>query len=224
METIVISIGGSVLLSSEANHSFFTNLVDLLTKLSKRYKLYVVVGGGKTAREYISIGRSLQLTEESLDTIGIAITRVNASLLSSLIKDANTDIPTTTDEAKEIDASIVIMGGTTPGHSTDMVGAELAKKVHAHRFVIATNVNGVYNKDPNKFADAVHLPEISIDELLDTYGTTWTAAGSNVVIDGPALQIMKQTKIPTAVVNGKRLDQLERAITGQSFEGTEITI
>ncbi len=224
METIVISIGGSVLLSSEANHSFFTKLVNLLMKLSKRYKLYLVVGGGKTARDYISIGRSLQLTEESLDTIGIAITRVNASLLTSLIKDANTDIPTTTNEAKAMDAPIVIMGGTTPGHSTDMVGAELAEKVQANRFVIATNVNGVYDKDPNKFADAVHLTEISIDELLKTHGTTWTAAGSNVVVDGPALQIMKQAKIPTAVVNGKRLDQLERAITGQPFNGTKITV
>lgn len=224
METIVISIGGSVLLSPETNNAFFTKFVNLLTKLRKQYKLYLVVGGGKTAREYISIGRSLQLNEESLDRIGIAITRVNASLLASLIKDANTDIPTTTDDAKTIDNPIIIMGGTTPGHSTDMVGAELAEKVHAHRFVIATNVDGVYDKDPNKYTDANQLPEISIDALVETYGTAWTVAGSNIVIDGPALQIIKQAKIPTVVVNGKRLDQLERAITGKPFDGTNITV
>ena len=43
-----------------------------------------------------------------------------------------------------------------------------------------------------------------------------------MVIDGPALRIIKRAKMPTCVVNGKRLDQLEKAITGQSFDGTKI--
>ncbi len=43
-----------------------------------------------------------------------------------------------------------------------------------------------------------------------------------MVIDGPALGIIKQGKIPTYVLNGKNLDELEKAITNQKFNGTKI--
>ena len=224
MKTIVLSIGGSVVLSEDADCSFFQQLVELLNKLSKQYKIYMIVGGGKTARAYIKLGRKLDLSEDQLDELGIEITRVNATLLTNIIKISNKKIPVTTAEAKNIGAPIVIMGGTTPGHSTDMVGAELAEMVHADTFIIATNVDGIYDKDPNKHEDAIQLKEVTIDELLKTYGTEWNSAGSNVVVDGPALQIIKRAKIPTFVVNGGSLDQLEKVITNQSFNGTKITM
>jgi uridylate kinase len=224
METIVISLGGSVIFSDEANADFLHQLATLLKKLSKTYKLFIIVGGGPTARCYIEKGRTLAFNEEILDEIGIAITRVNAKLLTQLVGIANTSIPSTTDTAKHIDKPIVIMGGTTPGHSTDMVGVELAEKTHANRYIIATNVDGIYDKDPNKHSDAQQLTEVSIDKLIETYGTQWDTAGKNVVIDGPALQIIKQVRIPTFVVNGKRLDQLEKAITQQPFDGTTINV
>lgn len=223
MEAIVLSLGGSVLLSEDADISFFHKLAHLLKKLSKHYKIYIVVGGGKTARTYIKIGRKLNLDEVALDELGIAITRMNAKLLATIIEVSNKDVPCTTDEAKSRSESIVVMGGTIPGHSTDLVGAELAEKTKAARFIIATNVDGVYDKDPNKYLDAVQLKEISIGELIKQYGTNWDAAGSNVVIDGPALEIIYRVKLPTFVVNGKRLDQLEKAMTNQSFDGTVIT-
>jgi uridylate kinase len=43
-------------------------------------------------------------------------------------------------------------------------------------------------------------------------------------MDEPALEIIKRAKIPTYIVNGKRLDQLEKALTGQSFDGTKILV
>ena len=116
------------------------------------------------------------------------------------------------------------MGGTTPGHSTDMVGAELAEKVNADLFIIATNVDGVFDKDPNKYSDAKQLKEVAIDQLIKQFGIDWDSAGKNTAIDGPALGIIKKAKIPTVVVNGKRLDQLEKAITCQSFDGTKIRV
>jgi uridylate kinase len=224
METIVISIGGSVILSEEANVSFFKKFTNLLKNLSKQYKIYIIVGGGKTSREYIKLGRMLNLDEKILDELGIEITRVNAKLLTSIIDISNKKIPFTTDEAKKIDNQIVIMGGTTPGHSTDMVGAELAEKVKANRFIIATNVDGIYDKDPNKYSDAKQLKEVSIEKLIREHGTDWSVAGKNVVIDGPALKLIHKVKISTFVVNGKRLDQLEKAINNQSFDGTKINI
>lgn len=223
MESIVISLGGSVVLSEDIDISFFKKLTTLLKKFTNQYKIFLVIGGGKTARTYIKMGRQLNFSEEHLDKIGIDITRINAKMLSNIIGISNEEIPHTTDEAKKISKKIVVMGGTTPGHSTDMVGAELAEKTNA-KYIIATNVDGVYDKDPNEYKDAKQLREVSIDQLIDTYGTKWETAGKNMVIDGPALGIIKKAKIPTVVLNGKKLDELEKAMNNQPFNGTTIKV
>jgi len=177
MESIVISLGGSVLLSDDANESFLNNISELFIKLSQSYKIYIIVGGGKTAREYINKGRELGFTEQKLDDLGIMITRVNAKFLKNNISEANNEIPISTDQALKTISSIIIMGGTTPGHSTDFVGAELAAKAKASRYIIATNVNGVYDKDPNEYKDAILLNEVFLSDLLEKYGDSWESAG-----------------------------------------------
>jgi len=224
MEAIVISIGGSVILSDDINKNYFNSLKNLLNVFSKKYKIFLVVGGGKTARTYIKTGRNYNLKEEILDEIGIDITKVNAKFLANILDLNNKIIPNTTDEATKIEGSIVLMGGTRPGHSTDCVGAELAEKIKASKFIIATNVDGIYDKDPNKFEDAKQINEISIKELLTKLGNKWTSAGKNIVIDGPALQIIERAKIPTYVLNGKKLDQIKKVINNQKFNGTIIKI
>ena len=224
MESIVISLGGSVVLSEDIDISFFKKLTNLLKKFTNQYKIFLVIGGGKTARTYIKMGRQLSFSEEHLDKIGIDITRINAKMLTNIIGISNEEIPHTTDEAKKIAKKIVVMGGTTPGHSTDMVGAELAEKTNASKYIIATNVDGVYDTDPNEYDDAKQLKEISIDELIDKYGTKWETAGKNMVIDGPALGIIKKAKILTVVLNGKKLEELEKAMSNQPFNGTIIKV
>jgi len=224
MKNVVISIGGSVILSEEADVTFLRKLANLFKKISRQYKIFIIVGGGKVARKYIKLGRELGFDEKILDSIGIDITRVNAKLLTNIIEESNRDIPHTTGEAKDMDKPIVVMGGTIPGHSTDMVGAELGEKINADRFIIATNVDGIYDKDPNKYRDAEQLKEVEIGQLIEKHGTKWKSAGKNTVIDGPALKIIKRAGLKTYVVNGKRLDQLEKAITDQSFDGTKIIL
>jgi len=224
MKTVVVSIGGSVVLSQEADVLFLKNLTALFKKISDYYKLFVIVGGGTIARRYIQLGRDLGFDEDTLDLIGIDVTRVNARIITNLLAISNKEVPHTTSDALSLDSPIVVMGGTDPRHSTDLVGAELAEKTHAVRFVNATNVDGIYDKDPNTYKDAKQLKEVSINQLIAQYGTTWKAAGKNIFMDEPALEIIKRAKIPTFIVNGKRLDQLEKALTGQSFDGTKILV
>jgi len=224
MKTVVVSIGGSVVLSGETDALFLKKLTTLFKKINNEYKLYVVVGGGSIARRYIQLGRELGFDEDTLDLIGIDVTRVNARIITNLLEISNKEIPHKTNEAMKLDFSIIVMGGTDPKHSTDLVGAQLAEKTHAVRFVNATNVDGIYDKDPNKYKDAKQLKEVTIDSLIAQYGTTWGAAGKNIFMDEPALEIIKRAKIPTYIVNGKRLDQLEKALTGQSFDGTKILV
>jgi len=224
MRQIVISFGGSVVLSEESDKKFFSKLSNILSDLCKDYKIYLVIGGGNTARSYIKLGRNLNLPEKALDELGISITRVNAKLLTKIIEESNEIIPHSTDEAKNMAESIVIMGGTTPGHSTDMVGVELAEKVNAELFIIATNVDGIYDKDPNSHSDAKLYEKITIDQLIKEHGTDWKSAGKNTVVDGPALEIIKRSKITTFVLNGKKLDQLKNSIINKKFYGTIISV
>jgi len=223
MKTIVVSLGGSVVLSDDLSSSYFHDLAAIIEKHSHHFKLYIVVGGGKTARAYITLGRPLRLSETPLDELGIAITRVNALLLCRLLPGANTVIPQSTDEALQDASPVVVMGGTTPGHSTDFVGAELAMKSKAEYYIIATNVDGVYDKDPNQYQNAKFLTSVSIHELIKQQGITWGSAGKNVVIDGPALHLIQEAKLPSYVLNGKYLDRLEQLLAGQPFHGTSIT-
>ena len=224
MKSIVISIGGSVILSDDIDNTYFEKLNLILKNLIKKYKIYIIVGGGKPSRTYINLGRKIGFKEEILDQFGIDVTRINAKLLTYIIQNSNTKIPKTTSHAKKIRKPLVIMGGTTPGHSTDLVGAELAEKTKASKYIIATNVDGVYNKDPNKYPDAKQIKEIKIDDLIEKFGTRWDEAGKNIVIDGPTLKLIKKAKIPTIVLNGKKLNQLERATNNQIFNGTKIKI
>lgn len=213
-----------MVLADEADALFLKKLTALFKQISKDYKLFVIVGGGKIARRYIQLGRTLGFDEDTLDLIGIDVTRVNARIITNLLGVSNKDIPHTTNEALTLDYPTVVMGGTDPKHSTDLVGAELAEKTQALRFVNATNVDGIYDKDPNKHKDAKQLKEVSISQLIATYGTKWGAAGKNIFMDEPALEIIQRAKIPTFIVNGKRLDQLEKALTGQPFDGTTILV
>ena len=222
MEKIVICMGGSVLFPDEVDVSFFKKLNVFLKELSRNHKVFIVVGGGKTARKYIKTGRELGFSENILDQIGIDITRVNAYFLAKLIKTCNEKIPGTIKEAQNVKNNIVVMGGTTPGHSTDMVGAELAESVNADKLIIATNVDGVYTGDPNKYKDSQLIKEMPLEELISKYGTKWEKAGRNMVIDPPALKIINRSKISTYVVNGKNLREIKKLVENQPFIGTTI--
>jgi len=229
LKTIVISIGGSIIASKDTDETFLEKLSNLLNDLSKDYKIFLIVGGGDIARRYIDIGRKLGLDEKSLDIIGIASTRVNAQFFTMLLDNSNKDeIPRNTDDAIKLSKTydIVVMGGTTPGHSTDMVGAELAEKSGANMFIIATNVDGIYDKDPRLHKDAKKFKKIKIDDLIKLVGgTDWRKAGSNVIVDGPACEIIKRNKIKTYVINGKNIEILKTLIEKcKLVEGTEIKI
>ncbi|UCD92931.1 MAG: UMP kinase [Methanobacteriota archaeon] len=223
MDTVVISIGGSVLVPGENDSKYISKLGELLTDLSSRLKIYSVVGGGKTARFYIRLGRELGADESFLDEMGVQATRLNARLLiSSLSGKANDHPPETVEEAFELGKSheIVVMGGTTPGHTTDGVAASLAESVKADRIINATSVDGVYTKDPKKHEDAEKLDSLSFEDLLNlTQTSSWKAGPSNV-FDSMGSEILARARIPLLVVNGRDLTNLAAAIKGEEFSGT----
>jgi uridylate kinase len=229
MERVAIVLGGSILAPTELDPTFLQEVADRMLAWSKDRQLLVVVGGGAPARKHIQAARACGVAEDLLDRIGIQATRLNAQTLACILRragaDVNLEVPQSTTQALRFaeQHAIVVMGGTTPGHSTDYVAVELAVEGRCARFVDATNVDGVYTRDPNKHRDAKFLPRMSFDDLLGVIGEReWTAAGAPGVIDGPATVLLARNGIPTCVVRGTDLENLAKAVAGKEFHGTRI--
>lgn len=230
MERVSLVLGGSILAPAELDPAFLQDVAERMLAWSKERQLFVVVGGGTPARKYITAARLSGVAEDLLDRIGIQATRLNAQTLACILRrvgaDVNLEIPHSTAQALRFAGqhAIVVMGGTVPGHSTDYVAVELAVEGRCARFVDATNVDGVYTRDPNKHRDAAFLPKMSFEELLAVIGEReWTAAGAPGVIDGPATVLLARNGVPACVVRGTDLDNLAKAVAGKPFHGTHIT-
>ncbi|WP_019177745.1 UMP kinase [Methanomassiliicoccus luminyensis] len=224
MEKVVVSLGGSIIIPDDRDGEFLSKFASVLSKVSEEFEVYVVCGGGKIARYYIVTGRELQATEDELDDLGIQATRINARLVQLALKSrAIQTVPTTVEEAAALGGKgkVVIMGGTTPGHTTDGVSAALAEKVGASRVVNATSVDGVYTADPRKDKSARKYDRISFQQLREMLGGKH-GAGSSHVFDPMGAEIVMRNKIPILVVAGRDLAEMERAIRGQRISGTVI--
>lgn len=230
MERVVVAFGGSVVAPDPLDPGFLGRIAERIAAWSRGRHLLVVVGGGAAARRYIAVARELAVAEEDLDRIGVAATRLNAQLVGSLLRahgvPVHWAVPDTVETAAAQvgdDRPVVVMGGTTPGHSTDYVGAALAHESKATRLIIVTDVKGVYTSDPRSDPDAEHRPELSFDELLQIIGDReWRTAGAAGVIDGPATTLITQQQITTHVVAGDDLENLGAAVAGTDFDGTRI--
>lgn len=222
----VVSIGGSVIWTGEDDARYLDRLATLLRRLGKRRSIGVTTGGGSTAREYIEVGRKLGLTEVELDELGIDVTRLHARLLAGRIGPPTPAHPPTTVAAAvhEIHrGSLVVMGGTEPGHTTDGVAALLAVRLRAERIVNATSVDGIYDRDPRTHSGARRLERLSWKRFQEmVHAGASSAAGQQFPFDHLAVNVLARAKIPLAVVHGRDLANLERAIEGRAFEGTRV--
>lgn len=225
MDRVVVSIGGSIFLTEAGpDPKLARGIATLLEDAAAKLQLFVVVGGGATARRYIAAARELGLNEADLDDLGIEITRVNARVLIAGLPEAYHRPALTLDEALAAGKQhrIVVMGGTHPGHTTDAVAAMMAEKTRAARLVIATNVDGVYDSDPRKNARAKLLKELTGRQLVEITIRAAQEAGSAGVIDPLGAKIVARSKVPCRVVNGRNLDALRSAILGKPFPGSTV--
>ncbi len=173
-------------------------------------------GGPPPPRDYIAGARALGADEATLDDAGIAATRLNARFLLAALPGAH-PVPARSHTEALVAArssSLVVMGGTHAGHTTDAVGAMLAEKAGAGRLVVATNVDGVYTADPAKDPEAERLPELTHDELVEITSGAATSAGTSGVVDPMAARVLARSGIPAAIVDGKDLKALEEALAG----------
>ena len=225
---LVLSIGGSVFRTGEDDVPYLKRLATMLTRIGRDTPLAVTIGGGRTAREYIGIGRELGLTEIELDEIGIDVTRLHARLLAATIGHPTPSHPPTTLAAAVLElrhGSPVILGGTEPGHTTDGVAALLAVRLRAARLVNATNVDALYDRDPNADPQGARpIRRIAWPRFREmVHANASSKAGQHFIFDRLGAEQLAQVRIPTAIVYGRDLPNLEKALRGQSFLGTLVT-
>ena len=199
--------------------------VNLLTGLVPEHHLVVVTGGGEVARAYITAAREMGVSESLCDQLGILTSRLNARLLADGLGEyAFPEIPVSIGELKHYFASgkIVIMGGLSPGHSTNAVAAIAAETIGAELLVNATDVDGVYSSDPEKDKGARRLEKVTVADLTTILSRTEVKAGAYELMDPLALRIIARSKLTTVVLDGRTPNNVSLALRNEKV-GTRIT-
>lgn len=177
------------------------------------FEVGVVIGGG-------NLFRGVKLTELHLertpaDHIGMLATLMNGIALQqalntlgcSAIVMSALECPKVAEsynwtKAKhflETKNVLIFVGGTgNPYFTTDTAAALRASEIHADILLKATKVDGIYNKDPLKYTDAVKYPTISYSQAL---------AEQLGVMDATSIALCQSNKLPIFVFNMQALSQ-----------------
>jgi len=222
---LVIRVGGSVV-ASPLNPELMSEYVRLLERLKAQgHVVAAVVGGGSLSRDLIEAARAMGLSEAAQDEVAISVSRLMAQLLAlRLGKLGALTVPTTVEDAAESleKGRVVVMGGLKPGMTTDAVAALLAERVGADLLVKATNVDGIFTRDPKKHADAKKIDCLGFDDLFGFFEKERHEAGIHQVLDPEAVRILRKRRIKTVVVNGFKPQNVLLAVKGKKV-GTLIS-
>ena len=228
VETIIISLGGSVMAPSQVDVGFLQGFRQLILRFTHDgYRFVIICGGGKTAREYQNAARQVvNAVSEDLDWLGIHATRLNAHLMRTIFREVAYPkvIKNPNDNIKLKDSEkVVVAAGWKPGRSTDYIAVLLAKKLGGRTVINMTNTDYVYDKDPSKHADAMPLHEIAWKDFRRLIGVTKWSPGLNTPFDPIAARVAEKMGLRVADM-GMSLENLEGFLTGKPFRGTVISL
>ena len=181
----------------------------------------VVVGGG-------NIYRGIRAEEQGMDRatgdyMGMIATVMNAVALQDCLETLGMDtrVQTAIQMAQvaepyirrrairhlEKNRVVIFAGGTgNPYFTTDTTAALRAMEIGAQVILKATRVDGVFDKDPERFPDAVFFPEISYLEVLNR---------NLRVMDATAISLCMENKLPIIVFNLKEQGNMKKVVMGE---------
>ena len=229
MKRILIKLSGESLMGevSVVDKEKTKEIAELIKRVrDKKIEVSIVIGGGNFFR-----GRSNQdMYPLYVDTMGMLGTTINAIGLADAFRNANVPciistpfdlnglIPRYSEEEvlEKIKDNVVIFGGGT-GHigcSTDTCASNKASMIKADTIIKLTNVDGVYDKDPNKYSDAIKYDRLTHAEVL--------ANPEIKVMDIPAIKECMDNNIDITVINFNDKENLIRVLSGEEL-GTKIS-
>ena len=226
---ILLKLSGESLMGDVANidKSKAKEIAELIKRVREMgIEVGIVIGGGNFFR-----GRSNQdMYPLYVDTMGMLGTVMNALGLANAFRDLevpciistpfdlNGLIPRYSEEEvlDKIVDNVVIFGGGT-GHigcSTDTAASNKASLIKADTIIKLTNVDGVYNKDPNKYPDAVMYDNLTHQQVLDNPEIK--------VMDLGAIEECMKNDIDINVINFSNKENLVNVLNGNKI-GTRIS-
>lgn len=222
---ILLKLSGEVLSGSQHHGIDFNRTLEIAREIKEcveeGYEIGIVVGGGNFWR-----GKSNEYMDRATsDYIGMLGTVMNSLALGDAFKQINVPVRVQTGvEMRQIaefyikdrairhleKGRVVIFGcGTgSPFFSTDTASALRAAEINADILIKATKVDGVYNKDPKKYKDAIKYNEIKYIDVLNKKLN---------VMDSTAISLCMEENIPIMVFNIEEKGNLKKTIIDKSI-------
>ena len=222
---ILLKLSGEVLAGEQSHGIDFDMVTNVCTYVKRVSEMGVqvglVVGGGNFWR-----GRSSgTMNRTRADNMGMLATVMNSLALCEALEQLGVKARVMSavdmqpiaerfvarDAVKHLeDGEVVIFGCGTgcPFFSTDTAAALRAAEIEADVIFKATNVDGVYDKDPNKFSDAVKYDVLTHSEVL---------AKGLKVMDSTAASLCRDNGIAILVFNLEDPENIIRAVNGENI-------
>lgn len=225
-ETIVMSVGGSLIVPDQIDTTFLKNIKDLIvSQTAKGRRFIIIAGGGRTARNYqVAAEEAVSASKEDRDWIGIHSTRLNGHLLKVVLKEvAHRVMITNPDDILDVPDTekVVVAAGYRPGASTDLRAVQIAHRLNAQKVINLSNISHVYTADPKQDPTAEKIEDITWAEFRKLIPEEWDP-GLSSPFDPVAAREAETHDIEVATISGEQLDELQNYLAGESFVGTKI--
>ncbi|MCD5389947.1 MAG: UMP kinase [Candidatus Pacebacteria bacterium] len=223
--TIVIAMGGSLLIPDSIDISFLKQLKEMMkTLIDQNYQVALVIGGGKYCRHYQNAAREFNnVNDLDLDWIGIKTIHLNCELVIRSFSDLDVheNIVLKPVDIMGIEKPLIVVGAWEPGCSSDTDAVEIAENLNASRIINFSNTSHVYSEDPNNNSEAEKFETLSWEEYRKLIPSEWTP-GLSAPFDPVASKIAQEKGITVAIL-GASIENLENYLNGEKFEGTIIS-
>lgn len=224
---VVLKLSGEALREPGSEDNISPEIVEGIARQIKAahqtgLEIAIVVGGGNFWRGASAAGRGMD--RATADYVGMLATVMNSLALQSMLEAVG--VPTRVQTAIEMKnvaenfirrvamrhlekGRVVIFGAGTgnPFFTTDTTAALRASEIGADVIFKATKVDGVYDKDPNRFSDAVRYETVSYNEALSQ---------NLKVMDGTAFTLCQDNGIPIVVFDMTVEGNIQKALTGDN--------
>ncbi|WP_072967592.1 UMP kinase [Thermoanaerobacter uzonensis] len=222
---VVLKISGEALAGNKGFGIDFDTVNRIADEIKEVKEMGVqiglVVGGGNIWRGREGIG----MDRTTADHMGMLATVINALALQDALEQR--EVPTRVQTAIEMRAIaepyirrrairhlekgrvVIFAAGTgNPFFSTDTAASLRAAEIDAEVILLAKKVDGVYDKDPNKYKDAVKFRELSYLDVLNK------GLG---VMDSTATSLCMDNKIPIIVFDLTTYGNIKKVVTGKDI-------
>jgi len=223
---ILVKFSGEAL-AGEAGYGIDTQILKYIANEIKSLvdagtEVAIVVGGGNIIRG-VSAAQDGIIKRTSGDYMGMLATVINGVAIQEALEHIGLEARLQSAiDMHEIGESfivrrarrhlekgrvVVFAGGTgNPYFTTDTAATLRANEIEAEMLIKATKVDGVYDKDPAKYDDAVKLNSLSYDRALSEHIR---------VMDDTAIALAKENKLPIVVCNMFQAGNLLAIINGE---------